>query len=107
MLNCKPGDLAVIVSARGSSGVAGEISAKCIGSIVRVVKIRPAESPTCTDAMVWEFEEPLLINHVGSVWTITGAADRVMLHIRPNEGADETLSWKEVPAGKPQEVEQC
>lgn len=100
-MNCKPGDLAVIVKTTGDAcGKHGEISRLCIGRIVRVTHLRRPTDPNCTASQVWNFEEPLAINLGGETYHVSGCDDSVMLPIRDQPGEDEMLRI----AGLPQEL---
>lgn len=84
-LNCKPGDLAVVVSGYPESN---------IGKVITVTRIA-----TLTSAVLgfpcWEYE-----GHLDS--TIGGRSglvhDACLRPIRPGDGADETLDWAGLPA---------
>ncbi|MDI4633310.1 hypothetical protein J7U46_09650 [Pelomonas sp. V22] len=78
-MNCKPGDLAVVV--RG-------YPAKNVGKVVRVSRINPLVSK--------QYGEPIWDSDDDSwMWP-----DSTLLPIRDNDGEDETLTW----AGKPEAV---
>jgi hypothetical protein len=100
-MNCKPGDLAVIVSAKGATpGPIGDVSRASIGLIGRVTRLRPPVNPSaCSTALVWEFEKPMVIRVGASYYDILGCSDFDLLPIRdPGEDArDETLEWLPVP----------
>lgn len=96
-MNCKPGDLAIIIKADGD-GIPGQISRKLVGHIVRVVKlVKPSDEFHCYADLVWRFEEPILIVIDGRKYSADGMADDALRPIRDNDGEDETLTW----AGKP------
>jgi len=93
-MNCKPGDLAVVVRSRFKSN---------IGKLCRVICF--------SDSQHWDWKVEAIspLQHatksmaeVGIVWPgqITQAHDFCLRPIRDNDGEDETLAW----AGKPQEV---
>lgn len=100
-MNCRPGDLAVVVNAGEavSSGWAGEVAKRLVGSIVRLVRLRPPDPAAnfCYAALVWEFESPIAVTVDSRTGIATGIADECLRPIRPSEGADETLQWREVP----------
>lgn len=82
-MNCKPGDLAILV---------GGVRPDCIGKLVHVL---------CWErkGRGWEvkllFKRPMLRGKK-YFW----AADSSLRPIRDNDGEDETITW----AGKPQQV---
>lgn len=83
-MNCKPGDIAIIVSARNATGRVGEISRSIVGRIVRVTRLCPPRSTlTCFASLVWEFEEPLRVVYEGVEYIATGCADSEMRPIPP------------------------
>lgn len=84
-MNCKPGDLAVVVNA-------SEVPANA-GKIVRVTHINPLVL-ALFGKLFWEFEGELLADD-GSPCDLVD--DTVLRPIRDNDGEDETLTW----AGKP------
>jgi hypothetical protein len=87
-MNCKPGDLAVLV--RSMSGNEGRI-VRC----VRYLGVIPyVVGP---DAASWEIDPPIPSLQGGTTDT---APDDWLRPIRDNDGDDETLQW----AGKPEEV---
>ena len=82
-MNCKPGDLAVIVVGR------------LAGVVVRVTSFDPIPSPD--GAVFWLYE--------GEAIALDGERyeslrDSVLRPIRDNDGEDETLTW----AGKPSDI---
>lgn len=96
-MNCKPGDLAVIVSASGY-GTAGRISGMLVGRIVRVVVLeKPTTDLVCFSPLVWKFEEPIHLQLDGKWFTANGIADKCLRPIRDNPGEDITLTWRDVP----------
>lgn len=104
-MNCKPGDLAVVVKSSGY-GVAGEISKLLVGRIVRVTKLdKPvAAGLHCSADLVWSFEEPVKLEFDGKSYTAHGIADDCLRPIRdPGDDArDESLSW--LPVSSREEV---
>ncbi len=98
-MNCEPGDIAVIVSAKATGNTAN-ICRKAIGRVVRVKRLRASTSRYCYASEVWEFEEPFKIRYQGKTYTVTGCADDALRPIRDNDGEDETLTW----AGHPEKV---
>lgn len=97
-MNCKPGDLAVIVRSEGS-GIAGEISRKIVGNIVKVTHLRKAESVFCPCDEVWNFLEVIKVSVNGINYLATGIGDHCLRPIRdPGEDAqDESLNWLPSP----------
>ena len=88
MSNCKLGDLAIIVRSRTSP--------QDIGKIVTCVKLRP--SPDGNPA--WIIDPPLtngIVFHEGRYRLPDWIADECLRPIRPGNGEDETLTWKDVP----------
>jgi hypothetical protein len=88
-MNCRPNELAFIVSAEGT---ACEITRMLIGRIVRVTQLRQS-GPYCSHPIVWEFEEPIHVTLRGRDWIVTGGADSALRPIRGEPGRDETLEW--------------
>jgi hypothetical protein len=93
-MNCKPGDLAVIVCTHP-----GEAATKqFLGRVVRLLE------PTLYDAGVgWSFEkQPLRGRYRGRSVTWDNLQDEWLKPLRdPGDDAkDETLSWKPVPSTK-------
>lgn len=80
-MNCKPGELAVVV--RGGPPIN-------IGRVILVTE----PSPFFIDA--WLYEGDLI-----SLWAIRAeaVADDCLRPLRDSDGQDETLSWVPVPAG--------
>lgn len=89
IMNCKPGDLAVIVSTGGVKGVD-----YLIGRIIRVTHLIPRENRPA----VWGYERPyfFIISPLGQ-YPIEGVLDDILRPLRDNLGEDETFLW----AGKP------
>lgn len=89
-MNCKPGDLAVIVSVDGVAALD-----HMLGQIRRVSRLQQA-----WDGPAWEY--------LGERFTACGLVceaipDRWLRPIRDSDGTDETLIY----AGKPRELEQA
>ena len=100
-MNCKPGDLAVVIG--------GAFSPQNIGAIVKVIKLLPnggvldgkawfptSSCPTwlvesCGKKLTWGHHKPSLRR---------AYSDRCLRPIRDQDGDDETLTW----AGKPEGV---
>ena len=94
-MNCKPGDLAVIV--KSSYGNAGKV-VRCIrlhDSKERDLDgarfVQPCEWPR------WVIDRPVTAADGSPLFTV---ADFRLRPIRDNDGEDETLAW----AGKPEKV---
>lgn len=84
-LNCKPGDLAIVVRGRPTHN---------LGSVVRVIRL-------AQDAWeIWEYEGRLTNTRGGR---ITGIGDECLRPIRDpgDDAVDETLAWAGAPAGVP------
>lgn len=89
-MNCKPGDLVIVV--KGKHGVGTVL--KCI-SLIGFFKPNETFIHPRTQKMVFSYSG-------GYVWDIESdkfscASDSVLIPIRDNDGEDETLTW----AGKP------
>jgi len=94
-MNCKPGDLAVIVRYEGW-GSAGEISKLLVGRIVRVASLGVPSTPSiCSASIVWKFEEPLKIEYEGKKYIADGIADFCLRPIRDDgdDAVDESSAW--------------
>ena len=89
-MNCKPGDLAVIV--RSFAGNEGKI-VRCI----EVVQSHDFSGLSVLGGPRWLIDRPVPLLLCGFTRTV---ADAALRPIRPNDGEDETLTW----AGKPNEV---
>jgi hypothetical protein len=87
-MNCKPGDLAVIVTADTTD------EAALLGKIIRVTKLSLLSDSGANPC--WEYDGPRLHCYGRE---IHGVADLALRPIRdPGEDAkDETIQWKEVP----------
>jgi hypothetical protein len=89
-MNCKPGDLAIVIKADGS-GIAGEISRMLVGRIVKVTHLsKPSSDFTCFANEVWKFEEPIHINFGEKKYTANGIADDCLRPIRPDETPEQS-----------------
>ena len=86
-LNCKQGDLAVIVRST--------VNPQTVGMIVQCVKYKP--SPIAGPA--WEIDRSVA-PHV-QIGMFIHAADWIrdanLRPLRDNDGTDETLTWRDVP----------
>jgi hypothetical protein len=84
-MRCKPGDLAVIVK--------GDAGDNHVGKLVTTVRLFDADSWVCNPRL-------LGFDGRGIAWL-----DSALRPIRPSDGEDESLSWKEVPKvlDKPEE----
>lgn len=91
-MNCRPGDLAVIVRSEGW-GLAGEIARLCIGRIVQVRFLRPPFNSACPSALVWDIEKPLIVSKDGHDFEVTGVSDDALRPIRDpgDDAVDEML----------------
>ena len=90
-MNCKPGDLAVIV-------MAGPKTQHHLGKIVRVVSAHTGRSVKLRDLPHWDYVEPKLKHLDGT--EIDWIHDMCLRPIRNNDGEDEMLRI----TGKPQEI---
>lgn len=96
-LNCKPGDLAIIVGARYSHELLGHI-VEVVGPWVN--KINKAKS-----SFAWEVRYPdgrliLASFNFGEVKRLMpsrAVSDEFLRPLRDNPGQDETLQWAPVP----------
>lgn len=104
-MNCKPGDLAVIIRGRTPG-------CKYVGSIVEVLKV---ERPTSIFGLIWavKFSRPLIgvalrkngeVLGVSGLSTVHGCPDAWLRPIRDQPGADETLRWLDVPVPEIEEA---
>lgn len=102
-MNCKQGDLAVVVYA--------ELTPEMIGALVEVVRFARPEEVVCgirydNDLPAWVCRPvsgriPIrLLSGKFRIVTERVICDCLLRPIRPDEGEDETFQW----AGKPQEV---
>ena len=89
-MNCKPGDLAIVVK---MPRLAPACFKQLIGRIVRVVVYRRAlaNRPSFTE-YVWQLEEQIPIGR----FIVLGLDDDILRPLRDNDGIDETLTWKEL-----------
>lgn len=83
-MNCKPGELAIIVKAMDS------FERQHVGKIVRVLKIKECGH--------WDYEAPYLFSVIGPFGCLCVCLDDSQLRpIRDNDGKDETLGWAPSP----------
>jgi hypothetical protein len=90
-MNCKPGDLAVIVK------LFQDDEPSFLGKLLRVTRLRSKGSDLGYEGQAWEYEGPRLVHkRMGAYLAI---ADECLRPIRdPGEDArDETLNWLPVP----------
>jgi hypothetical protein len=89
-MNCRPGDMAVIVNG-------GQFHSEHEGKIVQVLHLL---SPTA-DGPLWAYQPPLMSSKFRVV--IPGVEDIVLRPIRDpgDDATDETLAWKPVPVETP------
>ena len=97
-MNCKPGDLAVIVRSTGH-GFARKVADACIGHYVVVEYLRPPAGDGKCFGLVWKIAKPFAVFVDGNSFEIIGVEDECLRPIRdPGDDAqDETLSWLPVP----------
>ncbi len=86
-MNCKPGDLAVVVGAKTQD------DERFLGAVRRVTTSRACDR----GYPVWEYEGERLTHPFYGV--ITGLADDLLRPIRPqpDDATDESLTWKPSP----------
>jgi hypothetical protein len=89
-MNCKQGDLAIIVKC--------EICPEAIGSIVRCVEFKPGHSGRAAWVIDREVHSVKVVN--GFKFSGGWFLDACLRPIRDNDGEDETLTW----AGKPEKA---
>ena len=87
-MNCKPGDMAIVVSSRMGNE----------GKVVTCLKLRPYSNLLL--GPVWETD-----NHSILSWTLSGGYEKLntipdclIRPLRDSDGTDETLSWIDVPS---------
>ncbi len=85
-MNCKPGDMARVISSAEMQ--------RC-GFVDRIVTCE-SECETVGGGPGWNISPSLKCQCCGEI--CTGLADRVLRPIRNDPGADETLSWVDVPS---------
>ena len=91
-MNCKPGDLAIVVRARVPAN---------LGRIIRVIVFNPNARFVNRPGVFggWEYEgEELIPSEPG--YRCRAVRDECLRPLRNQDGADETLQW----AGKPEGV---
>lgn len=83
-MNCKPGDLAIVVGAHSGDDYVGVASRACLGRVVRVAIL-------CDDG-VWDFEEAINLGRIHFVHEGMRASANVIVdglhdeHLRPISG---------------------
>lgn len=97
-MNCKPGDLAIVIKADGD-GISRVIGEKIVGLIVTVKYLRKPQSQFSDNDFVWHIEKSIEVEIDGNSYTVTGISDDCLRPIRdPGEDAqDETLNWLPSP----------
>ena len=84
-MNCKPGDLAVIV------GPTKPFNEHLLGRVVRVTAVSFIDNG---EGKTWCYEKPLLeLRGQYAGWRVEVIEDRVLRPIRDNDGQDQTLTW--------------
>ena len=81
-MNCKPGDLAIIVDGGSYPEVIGKI-----------IKCESLDEPSMLHGPMW-FTDGSIFSRKGK---ITAIADKCLKPLRDNPGQDETLNWLPVP----------
>ena len=86
-LNCRPGDLAVIIRVPfvRPEAFRPTVERHSLGRIVRCVRLTSVNDGT----MGWEIEQPFDIPYIGDVITIFGISDECLRPIRPQ--ADDAI----------------
>lgn len=90
-LNCKPGDLARVIS---------EPETVLVGVADKIVRVTSIRGFTINGTALWHYEGHRLVCACGCCRQIDGIGDNLLRPIRGQEGDDETLVW----AGKPADV---
>lgn len=90
-MNCRPGDLAMLVGLSDSTGLIRQAMRQCLGRVVRVTHLRPPRSSDCSAELVWHFELPLVVELSGYTIQFDGAGDAVLRPLRDTDGEDEVL----------------
>lgn len=90
-MNCKPGDLAVIV--KSSCGNEGVI-VTCLRLAKELFSVIDPSGSIEFNAATWEVDRDIR-DWTGRVGRYV--PDSILRPIRDNDGQDETLSWKSVP----------
>jgi len=93
-MNCEKGDFVMAYRASGF-GLAGRVSKKLKGHFATVTHLAEPKGSTCSEKLVWAFEEPIAVEVDGVVYQVLGCADS---HLRPirnpgDDAADESKSW--------------
>jgi hypothetical protein len=88
-MNCKPGDLAIIVRARYKRN---------LGAIVRVIDCAETKWLDGKIGPGWSFDGPVLIGTFGFV--VNRIEDENLRPLRDSDGQDETLAWAGLPNNK-------
>lgn len=107
-MNCKPGDLAIVVRSRSGANIGKVVRCLRLLSMAEVVGIktvdgRPADLSTATEW--WQVDRAMSVygtrtnKYFGDVFCYP---DRNLRPLRPDDGEDETLTW----AGKPNNVKE-
>lgn len=90
-MNCKQGDLAIVITNKYGNA----------GKIVRCIRLATKEDYEGRNFLPigpsWVIDRPLITSH-GELANF--CHDKNLRPIRPSEGQDETLSWKDVPQGE-------
>jgi len=94
-MNCKQGDLAMVVTLGGYSGAHRVIARALLG-----IPVRLARAYVFDEQPAWRLEQKLCLDVAGKRVIVRGIVDAILRPIRDDEGDDEIL----VRAGKPQGV---
>lgn len=88
-LNCKPGDLARIISERET---------RLVGIADKIVKVTTICGFAFDGTAMWHYEGPGLVCACGCGRQVDGIGDSLLRPIRGQDGDDETLAWAGLPA---------
>ena len=103
-MNVKPGDLARVVAPYDKNG-RGAFVKVIRAAIGRAHRLGENVFVRTTDLPAWVVEGWVRGDRNVPVGPQLVIHDRCLRRVDPGKATDETLSWKEVPAGKPQEIE--
>lgn len=99
-MNCKQGDLAVVVQSMHSENLG--LIVKCIGlHLSETHDLDGVPINTKFKGPRWVIDKPLYSIRCGMPTKCYTAADVVLRPIRDNDGTDETLTWAGKPKAKP------
>jgi hypothetical protein len=96
-MNCKPGDIAIVISSGEWTGINKRILTELLGIPVRVTESYIRDSKT-----LWRMESDIDLYIGERKHTVVGIADQVLKPLRDNDGEDEIIAL----VGKPETVAQ-